>query len=71
MYVRLLYVFVIAAAVVMGTAGQQLLALAVAGVLVTRRAVIVHYSHEHQAHPARSARFAHRAAHAHREPVLR
>ena len=64
MYVRLLYVLVIAAAFVMGTVGQQLLALGVAGVLITRRAVIV-YSREHQSHAA------HRLAHAHHEPVLR
>jgi hypothetical protein len=44
MYVRLLqllYVLVIVAAVLVGTVGQQLLALAVAGVLVSRRALIV------------------------------
>lgn len=48
MYVRLLYVLVIVAAVLLGTAGQQLLALAVTGVLVTRRAVIMHSHHEHR-----------------------
>jgi hypothetical protein len=57
MYVRMLYVLVIAAAVLMGTVGQQLLALAVAGVLVTRRAAIMHAHHG--------------APDEHREPVLR
>jgi hypothetical protein len=41
MPVRLLYVLVIATSVLVGTVGQQLVALAVAGLLVTRRAMIM------------------------------
>ena len=57
MHVRLFYVLVIATSVLVGTVGQQLLALAVAGVLVTRRAAIMHAHHG--------------APDEHREPVLR
>jgi hypothetical protein len=49
MYARLLYLPAVIAGLLAGAPVQQLLALAVVVVLVTRRALIVHASH----HPAR------------------
>jgi len=41
MYVRLLYALMITLGVLVGTVDQQVLALVVAGVLVTRRALMI------------------------------